>query len=349
MSSLDAAHKLLVQQLMTKICHGSGLTFCDNNLEEPLSATTSTATTSTAPAPGPSQTPQAPAAKKKKKRVLVLDDDHELQDVPVVHRTAVPGTVVSDSDDEPSAATTTKTTARPKAKETAEAKKARRLVDEAERKRKKDDKHLADAATEDEQQRTKAVEDQRRQREESGSLCAQALGIYDAMHPLGHAPTPAERQTIRAKVTARRDECIEGVLMHAFRKAKGEVEGPAPMSKLDERVNQFLNDTKVVHVPTSAISKRVLALKRASTVPGVIRILRQREVLNQPTWLPPRFHRDEHTGKACYRTSDGIQQKQGEQRAFWTEAMSTKENRLETVRAELKQLALAREQQTAAR
>ena len=245
---------------------------------------------------------------------------------------------VSDSDDESPAAT------RPKA---AEAKKTRKHVDEVDRKRKKEEK-LLDAATKDEQRRIKAVEAKRKQREESESLCAQALGVFDAMHPLGHMPTPSERQVMRAKVTARRDECIEGRLVHELRKAKGEAEGEAPPSTLDKRVDQFLNDTNSGHLPKTAVSKRVLALKRASAVPGVVRILRQREELNNSSWLPPRFDRDEHTGAARYRTEDGVQQTQGEQRAFWKDAARTKENRLASVRTELKQLALAREEQMAA-
>lgn len=340
MSSLDAEQKLLCQQIMAKLLVGSGLTMCDTNLEEPPSATTSAATTSAAPA-ATSATPQAPK-KKKKKRVLVLDDDNELDDATVIRCSAATEPVVSDSDDEPPAA---KAAARPKA---TEAKKSRKHVDEADRKRKKDEQPL-DAAAEDEQQRIKAVEAQRKQRVDSESLCAQALGIFDAMHPLGHTPTPSERHVMRAKVTARRDECIEGRLVHELRKAKGEAEGEAPPSTLDKRVDQFLNDTNSGHAPKTAISKRVLALKRASAVPGVVRILRQREELNNPTWLPPRFDRDAHTGAVRYRTEDGLQQKQGEQRAFWKDAARTKENRLASVRAELKQLALAREEHMAAR
>ena len=355
MSALDAEHRLLCQQLMANILAGSGLTMRDNNLEEtPIAAPAAAQPTTNAVGahlaasgfrilhvPGANETyppPPAPTPGKKKKRVLVLDGDDDLDDTPVIRNSAAPATVVSDSDDEPPAATI------PKA---AEAKKARKHVDEADRKRKKEEK-LLDAATKDEQRRIDAVETQRKQREESESLCAQALGVFDAMHPRGHTPTPSERQVMRAKVTARRDECIEGRLVHEIRKAKGEAEGEAPPSTLDKRVDQFLNDTNSGHVPKTAISKRVLALKRASAVPGVVRILRQREELNNPTWLPPRFDRDEHTGAVRYRTEDGLQQKQGEQRAFWKDAARTKENRLASVRTELKQLALVREEQMAA-
>ena len=338
MSALDAEHQLLCQTLMAKILAGSGLTMRDNLEETPSAAPAAAA----APATAQPASTVAISTPGKKKRVLVLDgDDDDLDDDPVICHSAAPATVVSDSDDEPPAATAT----RPKA---AEAKKARKHVDEADRKRKKEEK-LLDAATKDEQRRIKAVEMRRKQREESESLCAQALGVFDAMHPLGHTPTPSERQVMRAKVTARRDECIEGRLVHELRKAKGEAEGEAPPSTLDKRVDQFLNDTNSGHVPNkTAVSKRVLALKRASAVPGVVRILRQREELNNPTWLPPRFDRDEHTGAVRYRTEDGLQQKQEEQRAFWKDAARTKENRLASVRAELKQLSLAREEQMAA-
>jgi len=350
MSVLDPEHRLLCQQLLAQICAGSGNTFRDNLEEPPSAAPAAPETTTNAVGahlaasgarilhvPGKNET-YPPPAPGKKKRVLVLDGDDDLDDAPVTRHSAAPATVVSDSDDEPPAAT------RPKA---AEAKKARKHVDEAERKRKKEEK-LLDAASKDEQRRIKAVESKRKQREESESLCAQALGVFDAMHPLGHTPTPSERQVMRAKVTARRDECIEGRLVHEFRKANGEAEGEAPPSTLDTRVDQFLRDTNSGHLPKTAVSKRILALKRASAVPGVVRILRQREELNNPAWLPPRFERDEHTGAARYRTEDGLQQKQGEQRAFWKDAARTKENRLASVRTELKQLALAREEQMAA-
>ena len=353
MSELDAADALLCQQIMAKMLAGSGLTMRDNHLEEAPSAAPAAAEPSTNAVgahlaasgfrilhvPGRNET-YPPPAPGKKKRVLVLDGDNDLDDEPVIRRSAAPATVVSDSDDEPPAATTTI----PKA---AEAKKARKHVDEADRKRKKEEK-LLDAATKDEQRRIKAVEMRRKQREESESLCAQALGVFDAMHPLGHTPTPSERQAMRAKVTARRDECIEGRLVHELLKDRGEAEGEAPPSTLDKRVDQFLRDTNSGHVPKTAVSKRILALKRASAVPGVVRILRQREELNNPTWLPPRFDRDADTGAVRYRTEDGLQQKQGEQRAFWKEAARTKENRLATVRDELKQIALAREEQMAA-
>ena len=284
----------------------------------------------------PSAASQAPTSKK---RVLVLDDDDDLDDAPVRRRSAAPERVVSDSDDEPPAPKAA--AAEPKAR------KARKLLSEADLQRKKEEK-VIDAAADDLQRRTKAVEAERKQRDESESLCAQALGIFDALQPLGHMPTPSERQVMRAKVMAHRDECIEGRLVHALRKFKGDAEGEVPSSTLDKRVDQFLNDTKSAHVPKTIISKRVLALKRASAVPGVVRILRQREQLNNQMWLPPRFERDEHTGAVRYRTEDGIRQKQNEQRAFWQEAIRTKENRLAPMRAELKELARERKEQMAA-
>ena len=272
----------------------------------------------------PSDTPSSP---KKRARLVITDYDSE-NDAPSPAPTK-----------KPVAATTTSQASFFDDDEEVEDPRAvaKRKAAEA-RKRSQEEAKRAKVANAASQKRLDAEQKRREQVETARSLRGQALDLFETMYPLGGNPTRAAQQTTMAKATVHRDECLEGRMAH-LHSGKG---GDPPKSKLDEQVDTFLKDHKEKQVPNCLVSKRVLAIRRASATPRVLEIVSEREFLNNPTWLPPSVRRDQR-GKVLHNTKNGsIRKKENDRGAYLDALRRTKDAEVQAVKTRLANLEMAR-------